>query len=503
MRFVLGTIAFSLFLIALPMHASAADTAAPAALFRDSDLPLWRPRMATPALVALDSPADREFSVEMRAPESVDGWRASLANDLQHWDCPVVSAAFGRINRGTEPGWTLRCRVPASISPELFDLTISSSQGSSTQRESVSVMPTFAADFYILHLSDEQIVNDKHTDPSGQYLQMAGAGDELLWDREPVNLIHPRFCLVTGDQIDFNGALDGWNNWPNWGYRPGAWKYFSKQETLQIEDRLSREYVRNHLGTRVPYVEAPGNHDVTPEDKKLKGTDILWHDISVSFYEKYFGQRSWSFRMGDFYVLLHDWTDHKLKPWAAQDYAAASNDPSVHYRLVAQHFHTDQAFVPASCDLMLIGHGHMTKTVQSSPYYIYMDGPTFKYGTAGFFNFRRTGDGWTCDQTQTPRDVDKDVFHLFTAHGKSATVRTDHADPMNVTDRSITITNDLPESFYDGRVRFVLDKGQYTARNGRILCQYPCENGSKVAVLVKVAIPASGSISVALTPVSH
>jgi hypothetical protein len=472
--------------------------ALPAAAATRNDAALWRPRLPTPAIVALDTPANREFTAEVRATPAAGDWKVTIANDLKTWTCPVVSATFATINRGTEPGWQIKARVPADASPELFALTVSCNQSISTQNQSLSVCPAFSTDFYILHISDEQIVNDKHTDPSGQYYRTVGTTEEMVWMQEPINLIHPRFVFVTGDQIDYNGALDGWNNWHNWGYEPGAHKRFTPQETMALEKRLSEMYLDCHRGYRVPYVECPGNHDVTPANKKLFDTKILWHPISVKFYEAYFGQRSWSFRMGDFYVLLHDWSDRGLKAWAAADYAASLADPTIQYRLIGQHFHTDQAFVPNACDLMLIGHGHTTATIQTSPYYIYEDGPGFKYGTTGFFNFKRKADGWTCDQTVSARDTSKDVWPLFTDNGVTKKVRADQPDPMNVTAHSITITNDLPEEFYDGRVRFILDKGAYhSVQNGVILAQYNCLNDAKTAVLVKVDIPASGSVTVA------
>jgi hypothetical protein len=463
------------------------------------DQALWRPRLPTPAFVALDSQQGREFIAEVRGPANAGQWRATVANDLQSWDCQVVAARFAKINRETEPGWQLRLRVPADTPPELFDLTVSCDQFTSVQNQALSAVPNFTSDFYILHLSDEQIVNDKHTDPSGQYCQTVGTVEEMYWMQGPINLIHPRFACVTGDQIDFNGALDGWNNWPNWGYEPGAKKHFSEKETLEIEQRLSQNYLECHRGYHVPYVEAPGNHDVTPADKKLAGKDVLWHPISVRQYEQYFGQRSWSMRMGDFYVLMHDWTERELKDWAAADYAAALADPTVKFRLIAQHFHTDQAFVPENADLMLIGHGHTTATIQTSPYYIYEDGPTFKYGTTGFFNFRRSKDGgWICDQTAEPRNTHQDVWHLFTDNGVTKLVRSDQPDSNHVTTRSITITNDLPREFYDGRVRFVLEKGKYDfVRNGVILAEYDCANeATKTAIDVKVDIPAKGTVTV-------
>ena len=70
---------------------------------------------------------------------------------------------------------------------------------------------------------------------------------------------------------------------------------------------------------------------------------------------------------------------------------------------------------------------------------------------------------------------------------------------MNIAETSVTITNDLPQTFYDGRVRFVLPKGDYTVSNGTILAQYDCEQNTKTAVLVKVSIPANGTTTVNLT----
>jgi hypothetical protein len=205
--------------------------------------------------------------------------------------------------------------------------------------------------------------------------------------------------------------------------------------------------------------------------------------------------------MGDFYVLMHDWSDSSLKTWAATDYSVALSDPGIKYRLVGQHYNTDQAFVPSFCDLMLLGHGHSTATVQSSPYYIYEDGPAFKYGTCGFFNFRRAQKGWTCDQTASPRNTGKDVWPLFTDNGVTRKVRSNQPDAMNITSGSVTITNDLPENFYDGRVRFILSPGTYNSvTNGNILAQYGCLSGTKTAVLVRVSIPASGTITVTMGP---
>lgn len=482
----------SLLLVAIAANAAGTDNAA-----------LWRPRFVTPALVALDNANDRQFVAEVAASPLANRWSASIANDLKTWPCQVVSALYSTIDRGTRPGWRIKIAVPADASPELFSLTVSSSEGVSSQPQSVSVVPAFETNFYILHITDEQIVNQYHTDPSGQYYKMVGTWEEMKWMQQPVNLINPRFVLITGDQIDFNGALDGWNNWANWDYKPHGKKIFTRQETLALENRLSQMYKDCHKGYHVAYVETPGNHDVTPPNKLLDGSSVNWHPISARIYQQQFGQRDWSFRMGDFYVLMHDWSSARLKAWAAKDYAASLADPAVKFRLIGQHFYTRsdcrEPFVPTNCDLMLIGHGHTTKTIQTSPYYIYEDRAAFIYGTAGFFNFQRTHDGWSCDQTIAPRNEAKDVWPLFTANGTTKNVRADQPDTRNITTNTVTIINDLPQDFYDGRVRFVLNHGNYrTVENGTILSEYDCANGTKTAVLVKVNIPANGSIKVSV-----
>jgi hypothetical protein len=448
----------------------------------------------------MDSAANRQFTAEVRASSRAKNWNATISNDLRSWHCAVISANYSKIDRGTEPGWQIVASVPADASPELFTLAVSCDELTSVQHQALSVAPCFTNDFYILHLSDEQIVNEKHNNPSGQFYNSVGTCEEMKWMQEPINLINPRFVIITGDQIDYNGALDGWNNWHNWGYEPGQHRRFTKDETLAIQKRLIEMYKECHQGFRVPYVEAPGNHDVPPVNKPLLGTDIKWHPIAVPLYEAEFGQRSWSFHMGEFYILLHDWSESSLRQWAAQDYETASSDPRVKFRIIGQHFNTDQAFVPGACDLMLIGHGHTTATIQQSPYYIYEDGPTFKYGTSGFFNFRHSDRGWACDQTSAPRDPKKDTFRLFGDHGVVKAVRSNRADSMNVAENSISITNDLPQKFYDGRVRFVLPRGEYNVSNGTILAHYDCVRGTKTAVLVRASIPASTNITIEISP---
>ena len=418
--------AIAILFAAVSLQAAALDNSA-----------LWRPRFATPVIIALDSASNRQFTAEIRSSSAAVGWSAIITNDLKAWNCQIISAQFAaaNINRSTEAGWKVVIRAPADASPELFSLIISNSERICTQGQCVQVIESFATNFYVLHMADEQIVQEFHNVPSGMWYTTVGTAEEFAWEQQTINIINPRFVFITGDQIDFNGALDGYNNWSNWGYSPGGSRDFTVQETMTIEQRLADMYKSYHLGFRVPYVSCPGNHDVPPTGWQLHGSSplIYWHAYGVTNYESNFGQRSWSFRMGDFYVLMHDWSESSLKTWANNDYTNALNDPTIKYRLIGQHYVTDQAVVPSNVSLMLIGHTHTTATYQSAPYYIYVDGPAFSYGTCGFFNFQRAGSSWICDQTTAPRNTATDVWRLFGDNGSPRKVRADQPDAMNVT----------------------------------------------------------------------
>lgn len=57
-----------------------------------------------------------------------------------------------------------------------------------------------------------------------------------------------------------------------------------------------------------------------------------------------------------------------------------------------------------------------------------------------------------------------------------------------------TITNRVPLNFYDGRVKFLMAKGNYSVTGGQVLAQYDYRDGARTAVIVRVDIPCgSGS----------
>src|SRR5438045_9479965 len=81
-----------------------------------NDAALWRPRFATPAIVALDSAANRQFTAEIKGSRLAKNWSARSGNDLKIGSCKIVWAKFLTINCGTEPGWMLQITVEGQAS---------------------------------------------------------------------------------------------------------------------------------------------------------------------------------------------------------------------------------------------------------------------------------------------------------------------------------------------------------------------------------------------------
>ncbi|OIO03648.1 hypothetical protein AUJ67_00605 [Candidatus Desantisbacteria bacterium CG1_02_49_89] len=418
---------------------------------------IWAPRQANPAFAE----PGKDIIAEIRGDAGLSAslWSASLENDLRTWNCSVTYVAYGIINRGTENGWNLTVRVPADAPPELFKLNIShTAGGSASWINSVSVVRDFETSFYIIQLTDEQIDKDAAVEANGH--RSAGL---IGWAAPVVNLINPRLVLNTGDEVD-----DAWTNTDN------KFTWYTTAKTVY----------------RVPCVTVKGNND--------DGVNAKW--------ESCFGQRSFSFIMGSFYVLAHDFTDGTLKTWAASDYNTNWNDPSIKYRLIAQHAWTDanpSAFIPDTdkpCDLMLMGHTHANGIKQSNPYYAVYTQSAENYANGGFFEFVKSGSGWSCSSPLSGHAGGSDNIQLVGDWG-AARVSAAHALPDDGTQtaNTITVLNKIQRNFYDGRVRFLLASGRYAVNGGEKIAEYGYAGGTKTAVLARVNIPQAGASDATVT----
>ena len=173
-------------------------------------LDIWLPRQHLPAFVQPGS----NFVAEVRGASSLaaSGWSASISNDLRSWTCTVSPPVYGSIHQGTENGWRLTIAVPTDAPPELFGLVVSHSSGGSTNRvRAVRVVQNLAEDFYILQFTDQHVTNDKAVVAGGNASATYGNGstDAMGWAAPVVNLINPRFALITGDNNQiYNSATD-------------------------------------------------------------------------------------------------------------------------------------------------------------------------------------------------------------------------------------------------------------------------------------------------------
>lgn len=66
----------------------------------------------------------------------------------------------------------------------------------------------------------------------------------------------------------------------------------------------------------------------------------------------------------------------------------------------------------------------------------------------------------------------------------------------SVESNQVTINNQLPFDFYNGRIRFLMKKGEYEVNGGEILSLYDYEGGTKAAVVVNVNIKRNSVIQV-------
>lgn len=439
------------------------------ALTANAAISVWLPRQGAAAFTE----PGKTVILQLQAPAGLAaaGWSVAIGNDLRTWPCVVVSAKPGSLRSGAGSGWHLEVRVPAETPPELMDVTVRhSDDGAATAVRALGIVRDLEADFYLLHLTDEHVRDEKAAqskEPANGYR----TAELVRWATPVVNLINPRFVVNSGD-LTFQYNSDG---------------------TPASSADLVRRYAEAKSGYRVPSLAVPGNHDVSR-------TGTATHDEAAARWEATLGPRAYALRIGSLYLVAHDFHDESLRALTATDYAASATDASIRGRIVLQHFagyledKPDQAFpfrpdgsVPAPT-LMLIGHVHMTRVEQASPFPVLMSVAAHRYARAGFVELKKDAAGnWACPSAATWGP--ESAFGLVGDHGRPM-VSADFQAPNDGTSTNnvVTIRNDLPRRFDDGRVRFLMQPGTYTIGGGEKIAEYPYRDaaGSEhTAVLVK------------------
>jgi 3',5'-cyclic AMP phosphodiesterase CpdA len=448
-----------------------------------SAINIWRPRMAHPEFIQPGG----IFYVEVKGPAGLSSaeWSAEISNDLKSWTCTIQSVSYTNVNRDTEDGYIIEVGVPEETPPELFDLSIShASEGESLKKLAVSVLLDLEEDFYILHMTDEHLQWENPYSPSWGEPEETGyrSADLITWAAPAVNLINPRFVICTGDNTHVIAeSPDPFDDWQLRRY-------------IEIKEQLYK----------VPLIVIPGNHDVIPTG--YHSTQVQeWEQVraaSIPAWEELMGQRSFSIRIGSFYILGHDFGDESLMNWALEDLNSSFGDAAITYRLIGQHHPSYFGIRQGNIldenypDMVLGGHEHPQTVIHTSPYYSLLSASSDTYARATLHEFQKTAEGWDCTTMDSHMEQ---YFGLVGDWGaEKISVTYSWANDGTLEENSASIVNDISQNFPNGRIRFLMQKGNYEVTGGEILAEYDYDNDEKTAVLVKVNIEANNTSEVSL-----
>lgn len=416
-----------------------------------------------------------EVKIEVRSKGELPlfGWDVYFNNDLRAWRGKILSAEPGKVYFGREDGYIFTVRVPEDIPPEVFDIVLKRGWRKLKSVRAVKVELDFDRDFYILHLTDEHVKRIKAARPDGRSHTYwdNGSLEMIEWSAPVVNLINPRFVLHTGDNQQ---TYNEWNNWL--GMKEGR--------------RNLRRYMKAKGKYRAPTIMVTGNHEIGYVDYIFSRE---WRDA----FEEIVGSRCFSIKLGFFYFLAYEWTYDEFFEWAREDYLRSFEDGDVMYRLLACHYFdgmdapTTVAGEDCPCDLLLVGHNHKDSVLQVLPYPVVSSATSQVYMRASLYNFANKGGRWVCPEAENLDGINR--FPLFGDRGENPIVKAEFEGANNgtLTENRAVVTNTVGANFHDGRLRFLMKRGEYRAAGGEIVAQYPYGRG-KTCVLVRVDIKAAG-----------
>ncbi len=177
---------------------------------------------------------DDTFDIHVSAPESTTDFQASLRYGDYHVDLPIVAAAYDPASQ-----WhVLTVKTPAPRLYELFDLVLrADGMEPDTAVNAVKVEPAQDNTWYFVHITDTHLTTHQYSSNSGYVNDMTEV-DDFIAVIDDINIINPKFVLLTGDVIN-EGELEDYL----------TARYFSiTKNTMQ---RLE-----------VPIYLVSGNHDV-------------------------------------------------------------------------------------------------------------------------------------------------------------------------------------------------------------------------------------------------
>jgi len=419
-----------------------------------STVHITRPRLMAPTVVARGD----TLVVEVAAPSDTSNWGVSLANDYKTIGLNI-STSYGATNiwNNTRPGWQLTATIPADTPQELWNLVVTNSGGTGTEYKSVKVMNNYDKSFYLTHLTDT------HCDTRFKKY------NDLTFSMmlEQIDIINPNFLALSGDFCQSPGIT-------------------------QAYDKILIPILRNT--GNVPVFISRGNHE-SPIALSLAQDNKFWESI--------IGQLTYSVKMGQVRLFVHDVMDENSKTWLQSAYAASQADETDKVRIYVTHTlgSFKGAWYPKILPyptVTLFGHRHSDDYQKNSGY------PQIRTGTAqeGVYRmrlvrFNRDDSGnWTLGSVgYQGNNLNSMVMATSPTAPKIRRVF-QHANDGSSNSNSVSITNDLDETFENGRARFIMAKGAVNVSgSGTLVESYDSDDNTKTIVLVKINIAPNATTS--------
>jgi len=191
---------------------------------------IQRPILNVPTIVKVGE----ILSIECQADPDISSWKAELSQNSHRIPLKIKATKY---NNETFL-WNISAKIPDVPVYDLYDLTVSASNGIfDITKNSVKIISDFKDDYYFVHITDPHLPTHKYYFESDAYTDSSSLVDlrEVIND---INIINPEFVLLTGDLIN-EGELEDFQ------YR----RYFSRSK------RLLGEF-------DVPLFLTSGNHDL-------------------------------------------------------------------------------------------------------------------------------------------------------------------------------------------------------------------------------------------------
>jgi len=441
---------------------------------------IMRPLVNIPAMVA----PGQILEINCDADPATTGWQAEISAGAITLPLVIDAASY---DPSTE-WWTLSITVPAVPLYELFDLRVTADGGlDDTTRHAVRVLEEFRDDFYFIHITDTHLPEHQFSD-SGATPADSSETVDLRAVIQDINLINPEFVLITGDYVN-EGELEDYLEW----------RCYTRAQR-QLYEFLTPTYL------------VSGNHDIggwssTPPSAGTARRDwwrfFGWprldnpppgapeytqnysfdygpvHFVGLEAYNNYDMWRSEIYGSDSFPTFQLDWLN--------QDLAAASGSLA---QVLFYHmdFQSQLNLGSLGVEMALWGHVHGDRgSEQVQPYDLATN--SVCDGARAYRLIRVSG------------GVLQPVPTLSAgASGQNLIVDYAPANAGLASTVTAQITNNQPERFEHGKLRFVMPAagGRYAATGGQIV--QIDQSGDFDICHVAVDILAAGTQSVTVSP---